>query len=113
MLRNKVLSLAVLAATVIIPVQAVFAASTPERTMVSYTGSNQKLIKFTMRNTGSAPLDLRLGDQTVTIAAGKTMEVKLPVGTRITTVSETPRTPAGTLILEVSSANSNTTVSIS
>jgi hypothetical protein len=112
MLHRKLFSLALIAAAVALPVQAVFASSTPERVTVGYTG-NQKMIKLSVRNTSSTPLDLRLGDQTVTIAPGKTMDLKLPVGTKITTASDTPRTPSGTLILEVSPANSNTLVSIS
>lgn len=112
MLHRKLFSLALIAVTVALPAQAVFASSTPERTTVAYTG-NQKMIKLSVRNTSSTPLDLKLGDQTVTIAPGKTMDLKLPVGTRITTASETPHTPAGTFILEVTPANSNSTVSIS
>ena len=112
MLRRKLFSLALIVATVAIPAQAVFASSTPERTTVAYTG-NQKGIKFSVRNNSSTPLDLKLGDQTVTIAPGKTMDLKLPAGTRITTASDTAKTPSGTFILEVSSSIQNSVVSIS
>ena len=107
MLRNKVMSIALLAATIALPAQIVLA---PTALMAS---TKQQIVKFAVRNDSTTPLDLQLGDQKVTIAPGKTLDVKLPVGTRITTASDTPHTPSGTLIIEVTQAHNNSTVAIS
>jgi hypothetical protein len=101
------MSIALLAATVALPAQIVFA---PTALMASTT--KQHLVKFAVRNDSAAPLDLQLGDQKVTIAPGKTMDLQLPVGTRITTASETPHTPSGTFIIQITTANNNSTIAI-
>jgi hypothetical protein len=106
MLRNKVLSIALLATTIALPAQIIFA---PTALMAS---TKQQMVKLAVRNDSTTSLDLQLGDQKVTIAPGKTMDLKLPVGTRITTASQTPHTPSGTFIIEVTTSNNNSTIAI-
>jgi hypothetical protein len=63
-----------------------------------------KKIKFSLSNQTGAPLELKVGDQVVTIQQGQTVPLKLPVGTRITTNTATEHHKVGDLIVEVSSS---------
>jgi hypothetical protein len=74
---------------------------------------NPKTVKLTLRNDTGAPLEIRAGEAVMTIAAGKTMTVSLPAGTRITTNTATKSHVAGDLLVEVSSSLSGATVAIS
>lgn len=58
-------------------------------------------------------MELRAGETVITVAAGKTITVNLPLGTRITTNAATSKHPAGTLILEVYSALDGATIDLS
>jgi hypothetical protein len=113
MLRTKLLSLALIAAAVTLPTQAVFASAVPEHSTLHAFVGKEKVVKFSLRNQGTEPVDLKVGNQTLTLAPGKTMDVKLPVGTRIITASATSHTPANTFILDVSSAYTGAVVSVS
>jgi hypothetical protein len=113
MLRNKLFSLTLVAAALALPVQLVFASAIPDIPKSFVKEAKGKLVKFSVRNTTSAPLDLQCGDKIVTIAAGQLMEVKLPVGTKVVTSTATTHNASGTVILEVSSAYKDTIVSIS
>ena len=73
----------------------------------------EKKIKFSLRNGTEAPLELKVGDQVMTLKAGEVMPVKLPVGTRVTTNTATQHLKVGDLIVEVSaSMYSDSTLSI-
>ena len=74
---------------------------------------NPKTVKLTLRNDTGAPLEIRAGETVMTIAAGKTMAVSLPAGTRITTNTATKGHVAGDLLVQVSSSLSGATVGIS
>ena len=63
----------------------------------------EKKIKFSLNNQTGAPLELKIGDQVMTLQAGQVAPFKLPVGTRITTNTATEHHPVGSLILEVTS----------
>jgi urease beta subunit len=67
-------------------------------------------IRFALRNASSAPIDLRAGDSTMTIAPGKTLDVNLPVGTKIVVATATGNRQPGDLVTQVTSVLKGTTV---
>ncbi len=69
-------------------------------------------VKLSLRNDSSADIQLRAGDDTMTLVAGKTLAVKLPVGTRITAASDTAAHKVGDLVVEVASSLNGTTIAI-
>ncbi len=72
-----------------------------------------KKIKFNIKNETGAPLDLKVGDQVVTLQPGQVTPLKLPIGTRVTTNTATDHHKVGDLIVEVSTnMYSNSTLSI-
>ena len=105
--RTLALSLAVLA-TAASPLLAV--ASVPVAIPVHALFSYSSDVSFALRNDSTAPIELRAGDNTMTIAPGKTLSLKLPVGTRVQTAAATATRPAGDLVAQVSPALKNTTI---
>ena len=72
-----------------------------------------KLIKFNIRNDSKMPLQLKAGDQQVTIAPGETTAVKLQVGLQVTTVSESAKLPSGSVLTTVSESLQGNTLAVS
>jgi hypothetical protein len=74
--------------------------------------ARSKTVKFALRNASAAPMDLKAGDTVMTLKAGETIQVDLAPGTRIVTNSASSSHPAGTIVLEVSSSFSGSTVTL-
>jgi hypothetical protein len=72
-----------------------------------------KNVQLSLRNATSSDIELRAGDTVMKLAAGKTMSVNLPAGTRVTTNKATAAHPVGDLLFEVSPSLSGATVAIS
>lgn len=72
-----------------------------------------KTVQFSVRNDCTDTVELKAGDQTITVAAGKTVKVKIPAGTKIITTTATGHSEAGTVVVEVSDSLSGATVAIS
>ena len=60
-----------------------------------------KMVKLSIRNDSAQAVTLKAGEDLVTIEAGKTKSLQLPVGTRIVTEVATPSHEAGTLVAQV------------
>jgi hypothetical protein len=86
------------------------AADTPSLAYVGF--AKTKTIKLSLRNDSSASMELKVGDDVVTLDAGKTVTLKLPLGTRVVTNAATPTHQAGTLVAQASSELNGTTVAI-
>lgn len=71
-----------------------------------------KMVKFSLRNDGSSSLTLKVGEEVVTIEAGKSKAMELPVGTRILRQDATSTSQAGTLVTEVSKELSGVTIAL-
>jgi hypothetical protein len=71
-----------------------------------------KPIKLNVRNDSNAAIELKVNDQIMTVEAGKTLDLKVPVGTRILANKTTPNHPAGSLITEVIKEQDGATISI-
>ncbi len=101
----------VISAACLLSSQAVFASSVrnvPVHAMFAKTST----VHLNLHNISDAVVELKVGDQVITIAAGKTISVNVPPGTRIVTNTATKLHPAGELVFEAASDFNNATVSI-
>ena len=73
--------------------------------------AKEKTVKFELRNDSKSSVELKVGENLMTLAAGKTLSLNLPVGTRIVANSGTPSHPAGTLIAQVTKQLNDTVLS--
>ncbi len=64
--------------------------------------AKEKTVKLSLHNGSSSPFEVKLGDELMTVAAGQTVSLNLPIGTRIVANSNTSTLQAGTLITQVS-----------
>ncbi len=71
-----------------------------------------KMVKFSLRNDGGSPLTLKVGEEVVTLEAGKSKAMDLPVGTRILRQEESATGKAGALVAEVSKELSGVTIAL-
>jgi len=71
-----------------------------------------KMVKFSLRNDGGSPLTLKVGEEVVTLEAGKSKALELPVGTRIVRQEGTATDKAGSLVTEVSKELSGVTIAL-
>lgn len=74
--------------------------------------AKEKTVKLSLRNGSSAPVEVRVGEQLMTLTAGQSVNLNVPVGTRIVVNSDTPAVKAGTLIAQVSKELSGSTVTL-
>jgi hypothetical protein len=74
--------------------------------------AKSKTVKVALRNDSGSPLELKVGDEIVSLDAGKSVALKLAVGTRIVVNAATDKHTAGELLAEVSAALDNTTLTI-
>lgn len=114
---RRSLYIAALVATSLISSQAIHAAiihaPTPTHAMLSDSKpGTPKPIHFTLRNDCGSTLELKAGDQTITVEVGKTVKVKILAGTKLITTKATEHNEAGTVIVEVSSALNGATVDV-
>lgn len=92
--------------------EAVYAAPASIHTPVHAMFGKSKLVKFNLRNDGSSPLTLKVGEETVTLEAGKSKSLELAVGTRIVRQEAIGNQPAGALVTEVSKELSGVTIAL-
>ena len=69
-----------------------------------------RMVHFNLRNQTGAAIELRAGDKTMTVEAGKTVEFKLADGTQVINTTKTDKREAGAVICQASSAINDTTV---
>ena len=111
-MNRRLLSTAVLIVSSILASKAVYAAPVAFPSSVHAMFGKTKMVNFNLRNDTAAPLKLKAGDSSLTIDAGKTLNVKLPAGTSVTTEEATATKPAGTVITEVTGDLSGVTISV-
>ena len=81
---------------------AVHAAPTSIHAPLNAMFAKEKTVKLSLHNGSTASVELRVGADLVTLTAGQSVSLNLPVGTRIVANSDTLSVKAGTLITEVS-----------
>ena len=85
----------------------------PHAPNTASTPAKGKLVKFSIRNDSKLPLQLKAGDQQMTIAPGQTAAVKLQVGLQVTTLTETAKLPSGSVLTTVSDSLQGNTLAVS
>jgi hypothetical protein len=71
-----------------------------------------KTVKFNLRNDSKEVLKVKAGDAEMTLAPGKTVSVKLPVGTTVVAQEQTQKYHAGEVLTVVSHALDDSTVTL-
>jgi hypothetical protein len=74
--------------------------------------AKSKTVKIALRNDSGSPLQLKVGDDIVSLDVGKSVALKLAVGTRIVMNAAAGKHPAGELVAEACSALDNTILAI-
>ena len=69
-------------------------------------------VKLSLRNDSGTPMEVKVGDQVMTLTPGKPVTLNLEVGTRIVANSATPNHEVGSLIEEVIKDHNNATIVI-
>lgn len=112
-MKLRIAAATFLAAIFFAAVPASFAAVGSVHSPVHAYFHGDKKIKFSLSNETGAPLELKVGDQVMTLQQGQVVPLKLPVGTRITTNTATEHHKVGDVIVEVNTnMYSNSTLSI-
>ena len=79
----------------------VHAAPTTFHAPINAMFAKEKTVKLSLHNGSASPIELKVGDSLMTLAAGQIVKVDLPIGTRIVTNTTTANAQAGTLITQV------------
>ena len=111
MKRHTVVFAVFVAASMLASEAAVALPLAPSLSVNAFFGKT-KLVNFNLRNDSAVPLKLRCGESVMTVEAGKTMDLHLPVGARVVTEEASASHPSGTIIAEVSSQLSGVTISV-
>ena len=90
----------------------VYAAPLDTQTHMQFMLTKSKTVKFSFRNDSGSPVEVKAGDQIMSVDAGKTVVLKLVVGTKVVLNTAVNKHPAGELIAEATSNMNGTTVSI-
>ena len=85
-------------------------ASTLSITPAAHAFFGNKMVKFSVRNQTGAPIELKAGDQTVTVENGKPTQFKLAPGTPVVTTTKTDKREAGAIICQATPDMNDTTV---
>jgi hypothetical protein len=92
--------------------QAIYASPVNMVAPVNAMFARSKTVKFQLHNASDSAMDLKAGDTVMTLKAGATIKLDLPAGTKIVTNTDSSAHPAGTLVLEVSTGFSGSTVTL-
>ena len=111
-MNRRLLSTAVLVVSSLFTAEAVYAAPIVPALALHAMFGKTKMVNFSLRNDTGSPLKLKAGDNMMTIDAGKTVTVKLPAGTSVTTEEATATHPAGAVIAQVSGDLSGVTIAV-
>jgi uncharacterized cupredoxin-like copper-binding protein len=74
--------------------------------------AKEKTVKLSLKNGSSASVEIKVGEEVMTLTAGQAVNLNVPVGTRIVANADTSTVKAGTLIAEVSKELSGSVVTV-
>lgn len=74
--------------------------------------AKEKTVKLSLRNGSAASVEVKVGEELMTLTAGQSVNLNLPVGTRIVANTDTSTVKAGTLIAQVSKELSGAVVTL-
>jgi hypothetical protein len=90
----------------------VYALSSAADVPVSSMTAKPKVVKMGLRNDYNQPVEVKVGDQTMSLAAGKTVQLKLPVGTPIVLNTATEKHQIGEVLAQASNSMQDMTLII-
>jgi hypothetical protein len=108
--RNLAITAAVVAA--MITPHIVYASPVNLHTSVNAMFAKEKTVKLSLRNGSASSVEVKVGEELMTLTAGQAVNLNLPVGTRIVANTDTSTVKAGTLIAEVSKELSGAVVTV-
>jgi hypothetical protein len=109
MLKRRLVLGSFVMSAVLLGGQAVFAA--PVAT-APFSGvfSHEKTVKFNLKNATTTPIKVKAGETEVTLAAGATVPMKVAPGVKLVVVDATASHAAGSVLVEVGSQLSDSTI---
>ena len=108
--RNLAITAAVVAA--MITPHIVYASPVNLHTSLNAMFAKEKTVKLSLRNGSTSSVEVKVGEELMTLTAGQAVNLNLPVGTRIVANTDTSTVKAGTLIAEVSKELSGAIVTV-
>jgi hypothetical protein len=108
--RNLVITAAVVAAMVTPHI--VYATPVNFHAPFNAMFAKEKTVKLSLKNGSTSSVEVKVGEQVMTLTAGQAINLNLPVGTRIVANTDTTTVKAGTLIAEVSKELSGSVVTL-
>jgi len=109
--RRNLVTISVAALSLLVP-SAIYAAPVSALNPVHAMFGKEKSVKLDIRNDSQSSIELKVGEKVVTVDAGKSVTLNLPVGTRILANTATPTHEVGSLIAQVSSNLAGATVAV-
>ncbi len=108
--RNLAITAAVVAAMVTPHI--VYASPVNFHAPLNAMFAKEKTIKLSLRNASTSSIEVKVGEELMTLTAGQAVNLNVPVGTRIVANTDTSTIKAGTLITQVSKELSGTGVTL-
>ncbi len=109
-MNRRLIATAMAVAVSVLGTQAAYALPHLEDTPIrAAVGAKVKQIKFSVRNDSSATVRFKAGDQEISLAPGKTTEIKVANGAQVISLEAQNREP-GSVIATVSDALSGNTL---
>ena len=108
--RNLAITAAVVAA--MITPHIVYASPVNLHTSVNAMFAKEKTVKLSLRNGSTSSVEVKVGEELMTLTAGQAVNLNLPVGTRIVANTDTSTVKAGTLITQVTKDLSGAVVTL-
>ncbi len=109
-MKHRNILTAVLGVAALLATPAIFASPLHFTAPVHAIFSHEKMVSFNVRNSSNEAVELQAGDKIQTVAPGKTVNLKLPEGTRVTANKTSGSYTEGAVIAEVQSPLSGNTV---
>ncbi len=116
MFRSKLMipalsAVCLLASQAVVPSMAL--AASPIRAIVAATPfAGAKMVHLSLANSLATAIDLKVGETAVTLAAGETVKLSAPAGSKITVVNAVPTHEAGSLLAQVAPSMSGATIRV-
>lgn len=110
-MRIRLVTAAIVVAGLSVPA-AVYAAPVNRNVPMQVSFSKGKTVNVALKNASDTAMQLKIGDKIVSLDPGKSVAMKLEVGTRIEVGAAAGKHQAGELLAEVTSDLNNTTLTI-
>jgi hypothetical protein len=108
--RNLAITAAVVAAMVTPHI--VYASPANLHAPLNAMFAKEKTVKLSLHNGSAGSVEVKVGEELMTLTAGQSVNLNLPVGTRIVANTDTSTVKAGTLIAQVSKELSGAVVTL-